>query len=321
MIRAFFETAITNLPTCDTIYLKVFYPAATLGSEQEKTTLIVPADAQKAPFPVVIFFNGYNCEAFIYQWLAEKLAERGLVVVTFNYIAPKFAENPSITPGVDFAALQSDVYGTKATAVLLPTLLAKLEDLQAKGILASLLDLQRIVIGGHSAGGRVAVESTNPEWFGQIAASFAYGAHSMGIAMQGYKPGTILPLPDKLPMLLLGGTQDGVIANSSGLYGIASDATTPIMRTFEEAIVGGRDDSYVAFLEGANHYAIAHPFDSTTARSSLDFPSTNDEGVRLLMAEMIGLFIDAHVKKQPDAAKSLQQLLDTNSLVNFWKCK
>jgi dienelactone hydrolase len=325
MIRAFFDTAkITHFPTVsDIFYLKVFYPGVTLGSEREKTTLVVPAAEQKAPFPVVIFFNGYNCEAFVYQWLAEKLAERGLVVVTFNWIAEEFRGNPSITPGVDFAASKSDVYGTKATAVLLATLLGKLEDLQEAGILAGLLDLQRIVLGGHSAGGRVAVESANSKWFGQVAASFGYGVHSMGTLMQGYQPGTILPLPDKLPMLLMGGTNDGVIANSSGLYGIQEgDATTSIMRTFQEAIVGGRDDSYVVFLNGANHYAITHPLDSTTSRSSLDFPSTSSTTeIRSLMSDIIGSFIDVHVKKQPDITNSLPQLLNTNSLVNFWQCK
>ena len=323
-VRAFFETAkITNFRTVsDSVYLKVFYPGVTLG-EQEKTTLVVPVDKQKAPFPVVILFNGYNCEAFVYQWLVEKLAERGLVVVTFNWISEEFPGNPSITPGVDFAALKSDVYGSKASAILLTTLLAKLEDLQVAGILAELLDLQRIVLGGHSAGGRVAVESASSQWFPQVAASFGYGVHSMGILMQGYQPGTILPLPDKLPMLLMGGTNDGVIANSSRLYGVnEGDATTSIMRTFQEAIVGGRDDSYVVFFEGANHYAIAHPLDSTTSRSSLDFPSTSSPTeVRSLMSDMIGLFIDIHVKKQPHITNSLPQLLNTNSLVNFWQCK
>jgi dienelactone hydrolase len=323
-VRAFFQLAkIGNFqPPFDTLFLKVFYPAVEVDSEEEKTALTLPPDPEKAPFPVVILFNGYNCEAFVYQWLAENLAERGLVVVTFNFVAEEFAGSINLTPGGNFAASKPDVYGTQATSVVLSTLLVKLEELQTQGILAGLLDLGRIVLGGHSAGGRIAIENGNPEFFSQIAASFGYGVHSMGYIMQGYPPGTILPLPDKLPVLLLAGTNDGVIVNSSEIYGIEVDATTPVMRTWNEAITGGRSDSYVVLLEGANHFAMVHPLDTTTARNAMDFPPTQPvESTRWLMAEIIALFIGAYVKDQQHALKSLQELLQNNTLINSWQCK
>ncbi|BAZ17363.1 hypothetical protein NIES4071_92410 [Calothrix sp. NIES-4071] len=324
-VRAYFEvTKIPNFqPPFDTIFLKVFYPAVSVSTEEAKRSLSVPADAAKAPFPVVILFNGYNCEAFVYQWLAENLAQRGLVVVTFNFVAEEFAGSVNLSPGGDFAASKPDIYGTKPTSVTLSTLLFKLEQLQAQGVLAGLLDLQSIVLGGHSAGGRIAIENANPELFSQVVASFGYGVHSMGYIMQGYPPGTVLPLPDKLPMLLLAGTNDGVIANNSEMYGIESgDATTPVMRTWNEAITGGRNDNYVVLLEGANHFTIAHPLDSTTARNSVDFPATQPvDSIRWLIAETIGSFIGAYVQKQDGAFESLQQHLHDNSLVNSWHCK
>ncbi|GJD18481.1 hypothetical protein RIVM261_034370 [Rivularia sp. IAM M-261] len=324
-VRAYFEvTKIPNFqPPFDTIFLKVFYPAAQVSNEEAKTSLTLPADPSKAPFPVVILFNGYNCEAFVYQWLAENLAERGLVVVTFNFVAEEFAGSVNLTPGANFAASKPDVYGTKATSVALSTLLFKLEQLQTQGVLAGLLDLQNIILGGHSAGGRIAIENANPELFPQVVASFGYGVHSMGYIMQGYPPGTVLPLPDKLPLLLLAGTNDGVIASNSEMYGIeGGDAIAPVMRTWNEAIIGGRNDSYVVLLEGANHFAIVHPLDSTTARNSIDFPQTqSDESIRWLIAETIGSFIGAYVQKQTSAFESLQQHLHDNSLVNSWYCK
>lgn len=324
-VRAYFEvTKIPNFqPPFDTIFLKVFYPAALLSSEEAKTSLTLPADPAKAPFPVVILFNGYNCEAFVYQWLAENLAQRGLVVVTFNFVAEEFAGSVNLTPGGDFAASKPDVYGTKATSVTLSTLLFKLEQLQTQGVLAGLLDLQSIILGGHSAGGRIAIENANPQIFPQVVASFGYGVHSMGYIMQGYPPGTVLSLPDKLPLLLLAGTNDGVIASNSEMFGIEElDATTPVMRTWNEAITGGRNDSYVVLLEGANHFAITHPLDSTTARNSTDFPQAqSDESIRWLIAETIGSFIGAYVQKQTGAFESLQQHLRDNSLVNSWHCK
>ncbi|MBD2435109.1 MULTISPECIES: alpha/beta hydrolase family protein [Fischerella] len=325
-VRAFFQAAkveSTESPY-DRIYLKILYPAQMSGSHTGKNMAIVPADRQKAPFPVVIFFNGVNCEAHTYQWLAVKLVERGLVVVTFNWIV----ENPpglvSLTPGMDFNMWKPGIYGTVPTASALPTLLAKLEQLQAEGILAGMLDLERVILGGHSAGGRVAIENANPSFFPQVAASFAYAAHSMGGTIMGYEPGTILPLPDSLPMLLMGGTCDGVIANSSDRYGIASgDATTAVRRTFQEAIAGGRNDNYLVLLEGANHFTITDPFDFTIGSGFLDFPTTQSpEALRLLIADIIGFFIDAHVCHQPKAFNELNQLLNnSNTLIQLWKCK
>jgi hypothetical protein len=325
-VRAFFQAAkVDNAQSpYDTILLKILYPAKMSGSHLEKDMGIVAADPQMAPFPVVIFFNGVNCEAHSYQWLAVKLAERGLVVVTFNWVGENLPGIVSLTPGVDITAWKPEIYGTAPTASALPTLLTKLEKLQAEGILAGMLNLEQIVLGGHSAGGRVAIENASPQFFPQVVASFAYAAHTMGTIMLGYKPGTILPLPDSLPMLLIGGTYDGVIANSSDRYGISSgDATTSVTRTFQEAISGGRNDSYLVFIEGANHFTFVEPFDFTTGRAFLDFPATQPaEPSRLLMADMIGLFIDAHVRHQPEASTALNQLLNTaNPLIQSWKCK
>jgi len=114
---------------------------------------------------------------------------------------------------------------------------------------------------------------------------------------------------------LIGGTCDGVIANSSHRYGVTWEhATTPVRRTFQEAIAGGRSDSYLLVLEGANHFSIADPFDSTTARPFLDFPATQPEvQLRNLVAEVIGLFIDAHVRSQATALEALNQLSASNN--------
>lgn len=78
-VRAFFEAAKVEgaQSPYDTIHLKILYPAQ-IPDQLEKSTQIEPANPENAPFPVVILFNGFNCDAQQYQWLAVKLVERGI---------------------------------------------------------------------------------------------------------------------------------------------------------------------------------------------------------------------------------------------------
>ncbi len=325
-IRAFYQAAKVEdaQPPFDTIYLKITYPAKISNSEMENNFGTFAADHEKAPFPVVIFMNGFNCGAEMYNWLAIALAQRDLVVVTYNWITEDFPGQTNLSPGVNLAACQSENYGSIPTSTALPVILDKLESLQTSGILAGMLDLNKIILGGHSAGGRIALESANPRFFPQLAAAFGYAVHSLGGLNFGFEPGTILPLPNSIPTLLMGGTCDGVIFNSSQRYGIDyENSTTPITRTFSEAITGGRNDSYLILLEGANHFTIAHPKDTTTARSFLDFPATQPEvQLRSFLAELIGLFIDIHVRDRSSTLLSLNQLLDhNNTLIYAWEKK
>jgi predicted alpha/beta-hydrolase family hydrolase len=323
-IRAFYRAAKveTAKPPYDTIHLKVTYPAKMSSSETESNG-VIPVDRSKAPFPVVIFLNGYNCGAEVYQWLAIELVRRGLVVVTYNWITKDFSGMANLTPGINVAAYKPENYGNTPTSSALPTLLNELECLQTEGILAGMLALDKIILGGHSAGGRAALESSDRRFFPQLAAVFSYGAHSLGNLNLGYKPGTILPLPNSIPTLLMGGTCDGLIYNNSKLYGINyENPTTPIARTFSEAIIGGRNDCYLVLLEGANHFAIANPIDNTVGTGFLDFPSTQPEDkIRALISETIGLFIETHVcdcvalpaGDCASASQSLDRLLDSNN--------
>ncbi|NEQ76375.1 MAG: dienelactone hydrolase [Okeania sp. SIO2C9] len=312
-IRAFYRaTKVENAqPPYDTIHLKVFYPGKISEGEMEINQEMIPVDSQHSPFPVVIFLSGFNCHPQMYEWLAVELSERGLVVVTFSWVEENFPGKVNMTPGINFQFWKPDNYGKGSSSSTLPTIIAELDRLNSEGILAGMLDLEKIILGGHSAGGRIAMENADPRFFPQVAAAFVYGTTSVAPVMLGYEPGKILPLPDSRPLLLIGGTCDGSIAKMNPHNGFPQDATISVEQTFARAISGGRNDSYLLLLEGANHFTISDPFDFTTAKPFFDFPATQPEDeIRSLMAETIGLFIDAHVRQQSTASDQLKELLN-----------
>ncbi len=114
----------------------------------------------------------------------------------------------------------------------------------------------------------------------------------------------------------MGGTQDGIIARSSFRYGLEKWETpaTPIVRTFQEGLSSSRNDSYLVIFNGANHLSIGDCLDSTSGNNFLDFPTTYpQEQYRVLMADIIGNFIDACVRHNKEALKKLDRLLDLNN--------
>ncbi len=301
-------------PPYDTIHIKLLYPAKLNRSRKLTDLTQDPIDPENAPFPVIILLNGWNCDSLCYQWLGLQLVERGSIVVLFDWITETLPGYIALTPGIDLESWQPDRYGKSPSSLALPAILAELDKLQSEGVLAGMLDLDKIVLGGHSAGGRVALENANPLFFPQVVASFAYGSTSGGMVQLGYEAGTILPLPSALPTLLMGGSEDGVVALMSETYGIIpGDATIPIISTFKEGLSGGRNDTYLAILEGANHFSITDPTDLTT-QHFLDLPATRSQAeIRALLSEIICLFVDIYVRKQTESKDKLEQLLTNNN--------
>ena len=348
IIRAFFRAVKVESaqPPYDTITLKIYYPAKPTGSDIERNTGVIPANVDLAPFPVVIIMPGINVGPEAYQWLAVALAEKGLVVVTYSWIAEEMPGFISLTPGVDLTAVSPTTYGTKPTCPAIQPILDELAKLNRDGkqtederrrteasssvlrppssVLFGLLDLDTIILGGHSAGGTMALQNVNPVWFPQIKGSFAYAGHTMASTFLGYEAGTILPIHDERPLLLLGGTNDGVIEASAHRY--ALENASPILaleQTFDEGIANGRDDKFLIILEGANHFSCVHPVDETTGRPFLDHPTTQADGrLRAELSTLIHFFIDGHIRRNAQSRIALKQHLNSgNPLIAMSKHK
>jgi pimeloyl-ACP methyl ester carboxylesterase len=304
-------------PPFNSISAKVYYPALEPQNDTERNSGIISSDQSGAPYPVVIFLNGVNCPPESYQWLAEYLCNRGCVFVTFNWITNELPGGlQGLTPGIDMRYMRAEDSGKGPTGSAVAPILADLEALNADGLLAGILDLDNVILAGHSAGGSIAL--TNAHYFPQIKAVFSYGSHTQGSTMLGFTPGTILPVSPHVPALMMGGDNDGVITWSSRRYGKTDESSiNSVEQTFEHGISGDTGNRFLAIFRGANHFTFAHPKDQTTGRPFLDSPAAENEAeIRALMAGMIFDLIAGYVKGSDEAKIRLEQI-ESPSLAMF----
>ena len=306
-------------PPYDRASLKIYYPSKPGDSDEERNTGVVPADTAGAPLPVAIIMPGINVGPESYGWLAQSLAESGFIAVTYTLVAEEMPGYISLTPGLSIAALNPHDVGKIPSATALTPILQDLEQLNTRGVLAGLLDLDRVALGGHSAGGTVALLNARPDWFPGVSAAFSYGAHAGAATALGYAADTLFDVPSQIPLLIMGGTRDGCIAHSAGRYGTDTQgsATARVEQTFDEAINSDREDCYLAIIDGANHFSLAWPHDATTGRPFIDMATTRpDEELRDFLARLISRFLNATMNADQDARRQLEStLLSAHELI------
>ena len=277
----------------DRAFLKIFYPALPDDGEEQLNAGLVPADHTAAPYPLLIMMPGINVGPESYTWLAAELARQGVVTVTYSMIAEEMPGYISLTPGLDLAAITPDTYGTAPSATAIAAIIAALRKENEQGPLEGCIRVGSTLLAGHSAGGSAALFNANPEWFPDVRGAIAYGAHAAASTALGFDDNTILELPGDLPMLLIAGTRDGVIASSAGRYG-RSGAETPdrVRQTFDDGMTSSRGDCFYVEIDGANHFSLAHPVDESTGRHFLDEAEEGDNArIRELLAELIVSFV------------------------------
>ncbi|MBF6331170.1 alpha/beta hydrolase family protein [Nocardia transvalensis] len=287
----------------DTAHLKVYYPAAVSGDDNERLTGVFAADPARAPYPVVLFLSGVNVAQDCYRRFATALTESGMVVVTFDRVAELFGGQLGLTPGVDLEAATPATYGTRPTCPTIGAVLEGLAELNDRAPLRNALDLNRLALGGHSAGGTVVLQSAR--FFPSVRAVFAWGAHTMVATMLGWDPGTVVPAQVACPVLLGVGTNDGVIQGSADRYGEDADRPDPVARTFAEALPDG--EHLLAVVPGANHFGIADA-DPTAARAFLDGPA--EAPALASVARLTSAFLRTHLLGSPSARAELDAFDD-----------
>lgn len=297
----------------DTAHVTIRHPARPASTEIERMSGMLPADASGAPYPVVVVVPGVNVSSEGYRWLASALVEAGYVCVTYDWVGELFAGQNGLTPGVDLTAVGPDTYGTKPTTPALAAVLDRLGELnRVEGVLGGLLDLDRVALVGHSAGGTVALQSASPQWFPGVRAVITYASHTMASQQLGHPAGTLLSAPVAVPVLLVGGSADGVVAASAVRYGERAGAADhhPLERTWREALPNAAE-AWLAVLSGAGHMLPATPEDPSSARGFLEEPLEADQDeLREVFARLVIDFLDAKLCDDPAATATLQHHLD-----------
>ena len=300
----------------------LYYPGDDQRLDEARLTGRVPAIERPDPWPVVVMMPGINVAPDGYRWLAHRLVADGYCVVTYAAIGSLGPAGRGITPGIDMGALVPGSVGTRPSSTVLEPLLARLARFNGTDSgdspVAGLLDLDSVVIGGHSAGGTVALHNSDPTWVPGLRAVFTYGAHTMTATALGHGESTVVTVPAKVPVMLLGGTDDGVISASRDRYLTKQDDTAhdPIRRTFDEAIGRDSEDSWLVDLADAGHFAICWPLDTTSGRTYLEVDATKaDPAVREFLGDLIAAFVATSLGLT--TTTTLEHLVE-HRLVNHW---
>ena len=307
LTRALFDAfKVESLPPpYDTAVAKIYYPARYGGSVEERNTGSIPAETELAPFPIVVMFPGINIEVATYGWLAKRLGERGIVTVTYQLVAEEMPGQVGITPGIDLDAIRPETYGSRPSALALQPVMGMLERLNRTGVLAGKLDLAKIAIGGHSAGGTLALLNAREDWLPGLQAVFTFGSHTGATTALGWPEDTLLPVETDTPILIMGGDRDGCIAESGYQYGSGNVSPTQrVEQTFERALPPNNGTNLLAILRNANHFSITSPVDDTCSRTFIDEPVNGDRSTNLV-GDLICDFLCLHLRGDREAGEKL----------------
>lgn len=289
--------------------LKIFYPALSASTQEHQRTGVLPFDTNWSPAPIVIFLPGVNCSAHTYEWLANELANCGIVTVLLSWIAENLRGRFSVSPGIDIDSIHRDNYGSCPTSSSLPSIFEALKALQEDSILSDNLR-EDVILGGHSAGGTMALQNANHDWFPNVVGAFAYCANPLATSALGnWGKGNIPPLPTDVPILIMGASNDGIGNHHVNVFGdTGENGAEYIVRIFDET---GYQNGTLCIFNGANHHTMCYPLDTSIGRIFMDDEPSGDENlIRQEMSQLIQEFISSIVS---------QEILNKPTTATIWK--
>ena len=299
----------------DNVTLKIYYPCQFSDSLEERKSGVIPADSGRAPFPVVLLLPDIDISPEGYGWLAIELARAGFAAVTYSWVTPDAEGIVRSSPGVHLKRLTRKRFGRKPSCTPLAAILSELKRInrKGKGPLTGYLDLSCVVLGGHATGGRMALLNANRDWFPDVCGVFSFAGHTLAEPELGWDKRSVIPLAPDMPVLLMGGTEDGVIATAERPRDNreVTGATGKVERTFQQGIKGKRGDRYLVLVEGASHFTFVSPKDGTTGLLFLDNKTRGGgKQIRSYLAQLIVTFCDAACRGDPMSGADLKALCD-----------
>lgn len=300
----------------DTLHLTLRYAALPATTDAQRMSGMLDPDRAGAPHPVVVMLPGVNVSSAGYTWLAMEVVQAGYVAVTYDWVGELFPGQTGLTPGVDISVATPQAYGSAPTTPALRPLLDRLGELNDTGPLAGVLDLTKVVLLGHSAGGTVALQSASSEWFPELSAVVTFGSHLMASTQLGFAPDTLVESPARVPVLLASGTEDGVVRASAIRYGQSAgdEEHDPVLRTWNDALPHS-SDVLLAVIAGAGHLLPVTPEDPSSARGFLEAPLTaNQDELRKTFVALLRSFLGAHVLQTPASQADLDHYFSTPPL-------
>jgi dienelactone hydrolase len=301
-----------DVPDTDASIATLYYPADEGSLDAARLTGLVAADRSHAPWPLVIMLPGINVTPDSYRWLAIRLVQAGYCAATYASIGSLGPAGRGITPGMDMAAFGPDMTASRCSATALGPLLDAIADLDEP--VQGLIDFDRVAIGGHSAGGTIALHNTDPSWVPGLVCAFGFGGHTMTSMSLGHNEASVTAVPSKVPILLLTGADDGVVAASRDRYRTDDQAHDPVQRTFDEAIRRNQDDSWIVELADGNHFTICDPIDETSGRSFLEAElRSTDSAARDTLALVLLAFLGEHCQ-EPSEQDRVEDLVNARTI-------
>ncbi len=275
----------------------------TVTIDRDPADIYIPTphqqDSGNNPLPVALLLQGANVDKSNYSLFANRLAGYGFIVVVPNHLR-KFPPIPGL--GKDIL-LPEQHQVTKVLDYL------NREYSDPSPPLNGIIDLNKLVLVGHSMGGLAGVNAiqgvcTPPLCFGRFSRPTALvGGVFYGTNLKGHLNSRIPPIAnDGIPMALIQGSLDGATLP------VDTAETYQKIQDYPKALIT---------IEGANHYGMTNtsnpvnPPGIPPIQADPITPTLGQAKAIESIADQAALFFKAYVMHEQEALNSLSHVTES----------